>query len=144
MFLMDTNVISEVRKGARCDAHVRDWYFRVDEAQLFISSLSIGEIRRGIELARRRGDLPQVDTLESWLETVRAQFSSRVLPVDDSVADVWGQLAATRPIPVIDGLLAATAIVHNLVLATRNVADVDGLGSTILNPFLPATGEDKT
>ena len=144
MFLMDTNVISEVRKGARCDAHVRDWYSLVDEAQLFISSLSIGEIRRGIELARRRGDLPQVDTLESWLETVQAQFSSRILPVDDSVADIWGRLAATRPIPVIDSLLAATAIVHNLVLVTRNVADVDGLGATILNPFLPAIGENKT
>ncbi len=143
MFLMDTNVISEVRKGARCDAHVRDWYSFVDEAQLFISSLSIGEIRRGIELARRRGDLPQADVLESWLETVRAQFSSRVLPVDDSVADIWGRLSATRPIPVIDGLLAATTIVHNLVLVTRNVADVDGSGATILNPFLPATGENK-
>ena len=143
MFLMDTNVISEVRKGARCDAHVHDWYFRVDEAQLFISSLSIGEIRRGIELARRRGDLPQADVLESWLETVRAQFSSRLLPVDDTVADIWGRLAATRPIPVIDGLLAATAIVHNLVRVTRNVADVDGLGATILNPFLLATGENK-
>ncbi len=144
MFLMDTNVISEVRKGARCDAHVRDWYSRVGEARLFISSLSIGEIRRGIDLARRRGDLPQADVLDSWLETVLKQFSSRILPVDDTVADIWGRLAATRPIPVIDGLLAATAIVHNLVLVTRNVADVDGLGATILNPFLPATGENKT
>ncbi|MCY4416259.1 MAG: type II toxin-antitoxin system VapC family toxin [Chloroflexi bacterium] len=144
MFLMDTNAISEVRKGARCDAHVRDWYSRVDEAQLFISSLSIGQIRRGIELARRRGDLPQADTLESWLETVRAQFSSRVLPVDDSVANIWGRLAATRPVPVIDGLLATTAIVHNLVLVTRNVPDVDGLGATLLNLFLPATGDNKT
>ncbi len=144
MFLMDTNVISEVRMGARCDAHVCDWYSRVEEAQLFISSLSIGQIRRGIELARRRGDLPQADTLESWLETVRAQFSSRVLPVDDSVANIWGRLAATRPVPVIDGLLATTAIVHNLVLVTRNVADVDGLGATLLNLFLPATGDNKT
>ena len=99
MFLMDTNVISEVRKGARCDAHVRDWYSFVNEAQLFISSLSIGEIRRGIELARRRGDLPQADVLESWLQTVRARFSSRVLPVDDTVADIWGRLAATSSDP---------------------------------------------
>ena len=70
MFLMDTNVISEVRKGTRCDVHVRNWYTGVDESQISISSLTIGEIRRGIELARRRGDLPQADILEAWLETV--------------------------------------------------------------------------
>ena len=143
MFLMDTNVISEVRKGTRCDVHVRNWYSGIDESQLSISSLTIGEIRRGIELARRRGDLPQADILEAWLGTVLKQFSSRILAVDGVVAERWGRLCAIRPIPVIDGLLAATAIVHNLVLVTRNVADVDGLGAALLNPFTPATGENK-
>ena len=138
--LLDTNVISEVRKGTRCDAHVAEWYSGVDESQLFVSSLTLGEIRRGIELARRRGDLPQANTLEYWLQTVLEQFSTRILPVDDVVAQTWGRISAIRPIPVIDGLLAATAIAHNLVLITRNVADVDGLGAEILNPFLPATG----
>ena len=143
MFLLDTNVISEIRKGTRCDANVRNWYSGVDESQLFISSLTIGEIRRGIELARGRGDLPQANTLESWLNTVLRQFADRILGADAVVAETWGRIAAVRPIPVIDGLLAATAIVHNLVLVTRNVADADGLGAEILNPFLPATGGNK-
>ena len=138
--LLDTNVISEVRKGTRCDVHVARWYSGVDESQLFVSVLTLGEIRRGIELARRRGDLPQANTLESWLQTVLEQFSTHILAVDDVVAETWGRISAIRPIPAIDGLLAATAIAHNLVLVTRNVADVDGLGAEILNPFLPATG----
>ena len=140
MFLVDTNVISEVRKGTRCDIYVQKWYAGVDESQLYISALSIGEIRRGIELARRRGDFPQVNILESWLRTVQAQFSSRILSVDDTVAETWGRISAIRPVPAIDGLLAATAITHNLVLVTRNVRDVDGLGAEILNPFDPAIG----
>ena len=138
MFLLDTNVTSEVRKGSRCDANVAKWYSEVDESELFISSLSIGEIRRGIALVRRRGDLPQANALETWLQMVMQQFSNHVLNVDTAVAETWGVLSIIRPIPVIDGLLAATAMKHNLILVTRNVADVEGLGIQILNPFTPA------
>ena len=142
MFLLDTNVTSEVRKGSRCDANVANWYSGVDESRLFISSLSIGEIRRGIELGRRRGDLHQANALETWLQTVMQQFSNRILNVDTTVAETWSAMSTTRPIPAIDGLLAATAMKHNLVLVTRNVADVEGLGIQILNPFTPAAGEE--
>ena len=140
MFLLDTNVTSEVRKGSQCDAYVANWYSEVDESRLFISSLSIGEIRRGIELVRKRGDLPQANALENWLQTVMQQFFNRILNVDTTVAETWGAMSAIRPIPVIDGLLAATAKKHNMILVTRNVADVEGLGIQILNPFTPAAG----
>ena len=140
MFLLDTNVTSEVRKGSRCDANVAKWYSEADESRLFISSLSIGEIRRGIELVRRRGDLPQANALVTWLRTVMQEFSDRILNVDTAVAETWGVLSTIRPIPVIDGLLAATAMKHNLILVTRNVADVEGFGIQILNPFTPAAG----
>ena len=141
MFLLDTNVVSEIRKGSRCDANVANWHSEVAESRLFISSLTIGEIRRGIELARRRGDRPQANTLETWLQTIIQQFSGRILNVDTTVAETWGAMSAIRPVPVIDGLLAATAMQHNLILVTRNVADVEGLGIQILNPFEPQTEE---
>ena len=135
MFLLDTNVVSEVRKGRRSDPSVSNWYTGVGESQLFISSLTIGEIRRGIELARRRGDIDQAETLEAWLRTVIEGFSGRILGVDAQVADTWGRISASRPVPVVDGLLAATAVVHAMTLVTRNVSDVEGLGVRVLDPF---------
>ena len=134
-FLLDTNVVSEVRKGERSDPNVSDWYAGADESQLFISSLTIGEIRRGIELVRQRGDIYQAETLEAWLRTVIEGFSGRILGVDADVADAWGRMSALRPTPVIDGLLAATAKVHDMTLVTRNVPDVEGLGVQVLDPF---------
>ena len=139
MFLLDTNIISEVRKGRRSDSNVSNWYTGVGESQLYISSLTIGEIRKGIELARRRRDVDQAEALEAWLHTVVNGYSGRVLTVDAQVADTWGQMSAIRPIPVVDALLAATAQVHDLILVTRNVSDVEGLGVTVLNPFLDLT-----
>ena len=135
MFLLDTNVVSEVRKGRRSDPSVSNWYTGVGESQLFISSLTIGEIRMGIELARRRGDIDQAETLEAWLRTVIEGFSGRILGVDAQVADTWGRISASRPVPVVDGLLAATAVVHAMTLVTRNVSDVEGLGVRVLDPF---------
>lgn len=135
MFLLDTNIISEVRKGNRSDPKVSNWYAGVSESQLFISSLTIGEIRRGIELARMRRDVGQANALETWLQKVIQEFSVRILTVDIEEADSWGRLASTRPVPVIDGLLAATAMAHDMTLVTRNVSDVEGLGVKVLNPF---------
>ena len=133
-FLLDTNVISEVRKGLRCDPNVSKWYGGLRESQLYLSVLTIGEIRRGVELKRRR-DVPQAKALDAWLEEVMERFATRILTVDAQVADTWGQLYAIRPVPVVDGILAATAMVHDLTLVTRNVSDVFGLGVQVLNPF---------
>ena len=134
MFLLDTNVISEVRKGARCNAALAAWYAGVPDGDLFISVLVCGEIRRGVERVRPR-DPRQAEALERWLEDLIESYADRVLPVDDRVAEAWGRLGAVRPIPVIDALLAATAHVHDMTLVTRNASDVDGLGVAVLNPF---------
>jgi toxin FitB len=136
-FLIDTNVISEVRKGSRCDANVSAWYASIEDADLYLSVLVLGEIRKGIEQARHR-DRPKAEALEAWLIEVDAAFGERVLPIDRAVTDEWGRMSAVRSIPVIDGLLAATAAVHRMTFVTRNDTDVAGLGTEVLNPFLPA------
>mgnify|MGYP001070827190 FL=1 len=133
-YLIDTNVISELRKGDRCDPAVAAWWVKVDEDELWISALVLGEIRRGIELARRR-DPQKAKALEAWLEEVVAVFGDRVLQVDERVADEWGRMNAIRPLPVIDALLAATARANGLTFVTRNRSDVQGVGVDILNPF---------
>ena len=135
MFLLDTNVISEVRKGGRSDPNVSGWYAGISESHLFISSLTVGEIRKGIELARQRNDIDQAESLEAWLQRVIEEFSGRILSVDAQVADSWGRVSAIRPVPVVDGLLAATAVAHGFTLVTRNVSDVEGLGVLVLDPF---------
>ena len=135
-YLIDTNIISEVRKGSSCDELVASWYGSIDDADLYLSVLVLGEIRKGIELARRR-DSVKAKALESWLTQVDAAFGDRVLAIDRAVADEWGRMSALRPIPVIDGLLAATAKVHRLTLVTRNDANVSGVGAMVLNPFKP-------
>ncbi|MBF0268862.1 MAG: type II toxin-antitoxin system VapC family toxin [Alphaproteobacteria bacterium] len=133
-YLIDTNIISEVRKGERCDANVAAWYERIDDADLYLSVLVLGEIRKGIERARPK-EPARAKALEKWLAEVREAFQGRILPVDDAVAEEWGRMAGGRSIPTIDGLLAATAKVHRMTLATRNLADVDGLGAKLVNPF---------
>jgi predicted nucleic acid-binding protein len=133
-YLIDTNIISEVRKGARCNARVAAWYASVADEELFLSTLVLGEIRKGVELARPR-DAGRPLALERWLEEVAAAFDGRVLGIDDAVSDQWGRMSAIRSLPVIDGLLAATALTHGLTLVTRNDRDVAGLGAMVLNPF---------
>ncbi|WBQ11312.1 type II toxin-antitoxin system VapC family toxin [Hyphomonadaceae bacterium ML37] len=135
-FLIDTNIISEVRKGDRCDRAVAAWWAGVAEDDLWLSALVLGEIRKGVELARRR-DPRKADALEAWLGDVIAGFADRVLPVDTAVAEEWGRMNAIRPAPVIDALLAATAKANGLTLVTRNTADVAGLDVDVLNPFNP-------
>lgn len=133
-FLIDTNVASELRKGDRADANVVAWITGLAEKEIFLSALTLGEIRRGIESVRRR-DRKSAAALETWLGRVADQHQDRVLSVDRSIAEEWGRMAVPDPLPVIDGLLAATAKVHGLALATRNTADVERTGVSCLNPF---------
>ena len=133
-FLIDTNIISEVRKGVRCDPSVAIWFNGVPEDQLFLSALVVGEIRKGVELARPR-DPDRAAALEAWLSTLAAGFANRILPIDRATAEAWGRISAVRTVPVIDGLMAATALVYDMTLVTRNEADVVGLGARVLNPF---------
>jgi toxin FitB len=133
-YLIDTNIISEVRKGARCDAHVAAWYASIADEDLYLSTLVLGEIRKGVELARLR-DAGKAAALERWLREIEVAFAGRVLGIDNAVSDQWGRMSAVRPIPVIDGLLAATALTNGLTLVTRNDRDVVGVGAGVLNPF---------
>ena len=135
-FLLDTNVIAEVRKGSRANAHVRSWFAALDPDAVLLSVVTIGEIRKGIENVRRR-DAVAARALERWLRRVLRDHRDRILTVDLSVAEEWGRMNVPDPLPVIDGLLAATAKVHGLTLATRNVRDVARSGAELVNPFEP-------
>ncbi len=132
-YLLDTNVISEVRKP-NGDQHVKTWFGSVRGADLYVSALVLGEIRQGIERLRPR-DPMQATAFETWLARLRTEFGDRILAVTDVVADEWGRLNAVQPFPTVDGLLAATAIVHGLTLVTRNTRDIARTGASLLNPF---------
>jgi len=136
-YLIDTNIISEIRKGDRRDPRVSAWYASIDDEDLFLSTLVLGEIRKGVELARPK-DPGKAAALERWLRQVETAFAGRILGIDNAVADQWGRMSAIRPIPVIDGLLAATAVVNSLTLVTRNDRHIAGLGAAVLNPFRTA------
>jgi len=133
-FLVDTNVISEIRKGRRCDPGVASWFAEVSSEEVYLSALTIGEIRKGIENIRRR-DGRTAEVLETWLAELVAAFSDRILPIDESIAEQWGRFNVPDPLPVVDSLLAATASVHGLALVTRNTQHVARTGVDCLNPF---------
>ncbi len=133
-YLLDTNVISELRKGERADRNVSSWFAGLAEEEIYLSVLTLGEIRRGVESVRRR-DSDSAAALDSWLARLSEAHRDRVLLVDRAIAQEWGRMSAPDPLPVVDGLLAATAKVVGLTLATRNVADVERTGVELLDPF---------
>lgn len=135
LYLLDTNVLSELRKGPRCDPAVAAW----ERAELAarkggLSVIVIGEIRKGIELIASR-DPASGSRLESWFQGLLRNYSDRILPVTREIAEEWGRLNARRPLPAADSLLGATANVHGLILATRNVGDFSEVGVRVTNPF---------
>jgi predicted nucleic acid-binding protein len=132
-------VISELRKGQRADPGVASWFVGLADEEVFLSSLTLGEIRRGIESIRRR-DPKAAAALDSWLGRVSELHRERVLTVDRAIAEEWGRMNVPDPLPVVDGLLAATARVNGLTLATRNVADVARAGVDCFDPFAGSSG----
>ena len=134
MILLDTNVVSELRKGDRADTNVRAWLSSTDSDALFLSVLVVGELRRGIELVRRR-DSASATALDRWLTTVVRDYDDRILEVTADVAEAWAHMNVPGPLPVIDSLLAATAHVHGLTVATRNTKDIARTGVPVINPF---------
>lgn len=133
-YLVDTNVVSELRKARRCDPGVAEWFEGLADEEVFLSVLTVGEIRRGIESIRRR-DADAAASLDAWLTELARLHSRRILPVSREVAEEWGRLNVPDPLPVIDSLLAATARVHGMTLATRNTDDVAGTGVSLVDPF---------
>ena len=133
-FLLDTNILSELRKGGRCDPNVLNWAAKESNQAHYISVLSLGEIRKGIELLRKKSPEKCIP-LEDWLQKLHSDYANCTMAITAEISMRWGELSALRPIPVIDSLLAATALEHGLTLVTRNTKDFDGLGISIVNPF---------
>jgi hypothetical protein len=133
-YLLDTNVISELRKGKRCDPNVARWFASLNDEEIFLSVLTIGEIRMGIDRIQRR-DPKRAAALIRWFRGLVNDFQDRILPVDLDVAEEWGRLNVPDPLPVIDSLLAATAKRQNLSVATRNMEDIARTGVDCVNPF---------
>lgn len=133
-FLIDTNILSELQKGERVDIGVKTWYASCNPDDLYLSVLVVGEIRQGIERLRRR-DTTQAERLEQRLADVLFIMQGRILAITENIAQRWGSINSPDPLPVIDGLLAATALEHGLTLVTRNVRDIKRSGVVFLNPF---------
>jgi predicted nucleic acid-binding protein len=133
-YLLDTNVLSELRKGMRGDQRVRAWAKSASSERHLVSVLSLGEIRKGIERLRRTSP-EKCEVFEEWLEQLGRQYAEEILSVNDAIADRWGRLEASRTRPVIDGLLAATALEFSLTIATRNTRDFADTGVKLVNPF---------
>jgi hypothetical protein len=132
-YLVDTNVVSEANKR-RADAGVTEWFAGVRARDIWLSVLVIGEIRAGIERLRRR-DRVAAQRTQDWLDQLVATHHRQILPITQDVAEVWGSLNVPQRLPTVDALLAATALVHDLTLVTRNVKDVASSGVRLLNPF---------
>ena len=133
-YLLDTHISSEIRKGPRCHPNVAAWYSNLEEESLYLSVLVLGEIRKGIEGLRGR-DAGKANELDLWLEQLQTSFQSQILPVDIAISQEWGRFSSLHTVPVVDGLLAATATAHGLVLVTRNTRDFADFGIQLINPF---------
>lgn len=133
-YLIDTNVISELRKKERCNVNVRQWFASVNDQDIFLSVLVIGELRCGIERIRRK-DPKAAFHLNNWIQEVVDNYSDRIFVVTQEIAEAWGIMNVPDPVSTVDGLLAATAKIHNCTLVTRNVKDICRCGVPFYNPF---------
>lgn len=133
-YLVDTNVLSELRKRDRADASVVDWFRKREATELFLSVLTIGELRRGVEGIRRR-DASSALALERWLDRILRDFRDRIIGVDRAIAERWGRLGIPDRVPDVDGLIAATALENDLVVVSRNTKHISMTGARHMNPF---------
>ncbi len=138
MFLLDTNVISEIRKGARGNRGVQQFSEQVNihKSPVYLAAATVGELRRGVAALSFRGDVPQADLLGRWLHHVLTEYTSGVIAFDEPCAQVWGRMMVPDVSNAIDKQIAATAIVHQLTLVTRNTRDFQNTGAKLLNPFI--------
>ena len=135
-YLLDTNIVSETRKS-RMDGNVQSFLMQAEPNTLFISVLTLGELRKGVEI-KRKSDPTSADLLSAWVDGLEQNFADRIIPIDAPVARLWGELSADRSRAVIDTLIAATALTHDLTLVTRNGKDVKDIDVALLDPFSPS------
>jgi len=137
MYLIDTNIISEIRKGNKANPGVRQFFDAAiqDNAPLYISAITIGELRRGVDLIFHRGDSSQGKLLEDWLNTLLDEYQNNILSIDGEIALLWGKLRVPEPEHALDKLIAATGIIYDLTVVTRNTKDFENTGVRLLNPF---------
>ena len=136
MYLIDTNVISELRKGDRAHVGVVLFLRTADPDSLFLPVQTLGELRKGVEIIRLRRDLEQAQRLEQWLDLVVQSYDDRILNFDHECAQMWGRLMAQGPQHSIDRQIAAIALLYDFTVVTRNTPDFDGTGVRLLNPFV--------
>jgi predicted nucleic acid-binding protein len=137
MYLLDTNLVSELRKRDRANPGVTRFFSRLAEQETpaYISVITIGELRRGVELIRRRGDQAQASALEAWLQSLLDDYADNMLDFGRDEAQVWGRLRVPQPENALDKQIAATALTYDLTLVTRNVRDFAATGARLHNPF---------
>jgi toxin FitB len=137
MYLVDTDVISEIRKGEKANSGVRVFFDSAsrDGVDLYLSVVSIGELRQGVERIRHRGDSEQANLLERWLHQVTGAYADAILPFDEETAHVWGRLRVPNPENPLDKQIAATALIHDLTVVTRNTEHFAPTGVRLKNPF---------
>ncbi len=137
MYLVDTNVISEVRKKSKANKGVRAFFKQAieDESRMFISVVTVGELRRGVESIRYRGDVRQANQLEKWLDALMAEYQDHILDINQDIAQLWGRLRVPHPENALDKQIAATALIYELTVVTRNHKDFVKTGVRVLNPF---------
>jgi toxin FitB len=137
MFLIDTDVISEIRKGDKANPGVREFFVTAsrEATPLYLSVVTIGELRTGVERLRHRRDIAQARRLERWLVQVTRTYAEAILPLDEETAQVWGRLRVPNPENPLDKQIAATALIHDLAVVTRNTAHFAPTGVRLRNPF---------
>ena len=137
MYLVDTDVISEARKGQKANSGVRDFFARAatSKSPLYVSAITMGELRQGVEAIRHRGDASQALVLERWLARLSEDYADAILSFDAEIAELWGRLRVPNPENPLDKQVAATALLYDLTVVTRNTAHFQSTGARLLNPF---------
>jgi predicted nucleic acid-binding protein len=146
VYLIDTDVISELRKDDGANAGVREFFAKArrESVDLYLSVITIGELRQGVERIRHRGDSLQANRLERWLNKVTAAYADAILPFDEEMAQVWGRLRVPNPENSLDNQIAATALIHDLAVVTRNTAHYTSTGARLCNPFAWENSEGRS
>ncbi len=137
MYLIDTNVLSEIRKKKSTNTGVVKFFKDAikNDDRLYLSVITLGELRRGVELIKHRGDTKQANLLEKWLNVILSEYKNNVLDIDEDVAQLWGKLRSPHHEHALDKQIAATALIHGLTVVTRNEKDFIRTGVKVLNPF---------